>query len=76
MQERFRKTRRNGAAEVWVEVGPLRYQVELYESGEFVERRTGRRPRTDEIEVHLAGRGFAALVHIQPDATARCTWSR
>lgn len=76
MQERFRKTRAGKAAEVWVEVGPLRYQVELYENGEFVEQQKGRRSRSEETEVHVSGEDFAALVHIQPDATVRCTWSR
>ncbi len=76
MQERFRKTRAGKAAEIWVELGPLRYKVELYENGEFIQQHKGRRRRSEETEVHVAGREFAALVHILPDTTVRCTWSR
>ena len=76
MQERFRKTRRGKVAEVWTEVGPLRYKVELYENGEFVEQQKGRRSRSDEAEIHVTGHDFAALVRIQPDGGVRCTWSR
>jgi hypothetical protein len=76
MQERFRKTSQGKVAEVWAEVGSLRYRVELYENGEFVEHKKGRRSRSDETEIHLSGRDFAALLRIQPDGTVRCTWSR
>lgn len=76
MQKRFRKTRAGKAADVWVELGALRYTVELYENGEFVERCRGRRSRSEETEVFLSGEDFAALVRIQPDAAIRCTWSR
>jgi len=76
MQERFRKMRQGRVAEVWAEVGPLRYKVELYENGEFIEHQKGRRSRADETEIHVAGREFAALVRIQPDGTVRCVWSR
>lgn len=76
MQKRFRKTRENSAAEVWVDLAILRYTVELYENGEFLGSKKGRRPRSEEKEVFLSGKEFSALVHIQPDGGVRCTWPR
>jgi len=76
MQKRFRKTKAGKAAEVWAETGMLRYTIELYENGRFVERKRGFRPGADEIDAWLSGQNFAALVRIHPDGTVRCTWSR
>jgi len=76
MQKRFRKTKASKAAEVWVDVGRLRYSVELYEDGEFVERKRGFRPGAEHAEAFLSGKDFSALVRIQPDGKVRCTWSR
>ncbi len=76
MQKRFRKTRESKAADVWVDVGRLRYSVELYENGEFVERKKGFRSGAEHAEAFLSGKDFSALVRIQPDGKVRCTWSR
>ncbi len=76
MHKRFRKTTRDKAAEAWVELGTLRYTVELYENGEFVAKKSGFRSRSEQVEVHLSGEAFAVLVRIQSDGTIRCTWSR
>lgn len=76
MHKRFRKTTKEMAAEAWVEVGVLRYNVELYENGEFVAKKSGFRSRSEQIEAHLSGEAFAVLVRIQTDGAVRCTWSR
>ena len=76
MQKRFRKEIDGKAAEVWIEVGLLRYKAELYENGEFIQRQRGRRSRTEESRIFLSGREFSALLHLDPDKTIRCTWSR
>ncbi len=76
MHKRFRKATKEMAADAWVEVGALRYTVELYENGEFVAKKSGFRSRSEEIEAHLTGEVFAVLVRIQSDGTIRCTWSR
>jgi len=76
MQKRFRKTRGDRVAEVWVDLAILRYTVELYENGEFIGSKKGRRSVSEEKEVFLSGTEFSALVHIQPDGRVRCTWPR
>ncbi len=76
MHKRFRKTTKDMAAEAWVELGALRFKVELYENGEFVAKKSGFRGRSEQIEAHLSGEVFAVLVRIQSDGTVRCTWSR
>lgn len=76
MQKRFRKMRGGSVAEIWVDLAILRYTVELYENGEFVGRKRGRRPDSEEKEVFLSGKEFSALVHIRPDGGVRCTWPR
>ncbi len=75
MQQRFRKSKNGILAEAWVDLGILRYTVELYENGEFLGSKTGLRPRSEGIEVFLAGKRFAALVKISPDGKVRCTFS-
>lgn len=76
MHKRFRKTAGDMAAEAWVELGTLRYTVEMYENGGFVAKKSGFRRRSEQIEVHLSGEAFAVLVRIQSDGAIRCTWSR
>ncbi len=76
MQRRYRQTKAGRAAEIWVELGTLRYKAELYENGEFIQRQAGFRSRSDEAELFLSGTDFSAIVRIQPDGDVRCTWSR
>lgn len=75
MQKRFRRTQGCKAADVWVELGILRYSVELYEDGEFVGRKRGFLPRSGHVEVFLSGKDFASLVKVFPDGRVRCTFS-
>jgi hypothetical protein len=63
------------SGEAWVDVGVLRYAVELYEDGMFVGRRVGFRRGRDSIEVFVPGRRFTALVHIERDGRVRCNLS-
>ena len=76
IQKRFRKEIDGKAAEVWIEVGVVRYKAELYENGEFVERQRGRYSKTEETRIFLSGQEFSALLHLDPDRTIRCTGSR
>lgn len=76
MLKRFRKTKGGRPTDVWVEVGILRYTIELYEDGAFVGRKGGFVPRAGNVEVFLSGKDFASLVTIHPDRTVRCTLSR
>ena len=75
MQRRFRKTSPGHAAEVWVDLGPLRYDVELYANGHFADRKTGWR-HDDELEVYVEGKDTSALVHIEHGGKVWCTWPR
>lgn len=75
MQKRFRKTQLGGSAEVWVDVGRLRYRVELYENGEYVNRTRGWRG-SEEVKAFVLGKDFSALVHIDPSGKSWCTWPR
>jgi hypothetical protein len=76
LQRRYRKAAQGHVADVWVDVGPLRYTAELYEDGECAECKAGPRPRNEEIDVLLSGTYFAALVRVAPDRSVRCTWAR
>lgn len=76
MQRRFRKTKDCKAADVWVELGILRYSVELYEGGKFVGKKRGFLPRSGHVEVFLSGKDFASLVKVFADGAVRCTFSR
>lgn len=76
MQKRFRKATDATAAEVWVDVGFLRYRIELYEDGELAGNRKGFLSRQQYTEALLSGDNVAALVRIQPDRTVQCTWAR
>jgi hypothetical protein len=75
LQQRFRKTDNGSFAELWVDVGLLRYDVELYENGCFARRQRGWR-KGREIEAHLVGSDFAALVRIDSSGHIACTWAR
>lgn len=74
-QRRFRKSENGRAADLWVDIGLLRYDVELYENGHFAKRQRGWR-RSGEIEAHLVGQDFAALVRIDSTGKVGCTWAR
>ena len=74
VQERFRKACHGSVAEVWVDLGMLRYGVELYENGALAERQSGWRP-SGEIEAHLVARDFAVLVRIDAVGKVACTWA-
>lgn len=76
MQKRFRQTKAGKVADVWLDAGMFRYTVELYEDGEFVERRKGFRSGSQETEAFISGKDFSALVRIRADGKVRCTWSR
>jgi len=75
VQKRFRKASNGHVAEVWVDLGLLRYGVELYENGTFAKRQSGWRP-SGGIEAHLEGQDFAALVRIDAAGKVACTWAR
>ena len=76
MQKRFRKAGSDHAAEVWAELGLLRFRLELYENGEFVQRAGGAIPRGEYTECLLSGRDVAALVRVHPGREVTCTWAR
>ena len=75
MQRRFRKTSPGHVAEVWVDLGRLRYDVELYADGEFADRKRGWR-QPDELEIYVEGQDTSALVHIEHAGKIWCTWPR
>ncbi len=58
MQKRFRKVEGDCAAEVWLDVGLLRYKAELYEDGVLLDKQKGRKPDKEEIKVYLSGKDF------------------
>lgn len=74
-EKRFRRTMNGHTGETWVDVGLLRYAVELYEDGVFVKRMRGFRPARDSVEVFVSGREFTTLVHIERNGRVRCNLS-
>ncbi len=74
-EKRFRRTTNGHTAEAWVDVGLLRYTVELYEDGVFVKRMCGFRPSRESVEVFVSGVEFTALVHIERNGRVRCNIS-
>ena len=74
VQERFRRAHNGRVADVWVDLGVLRYDVELYENGSLARRQSGWR-QSGEIEAHLVARDFAVLVRIDAAGKVACTWA-
>ncbi len=78
MVKRYRKETNGRAAEVWVEVGLLRYKAELYEEGTLLKRSGGFIPRKEQeyAERLVTSGDLAALVRVHPDRSVSCTWAR
>ena len=76
MVKRYRKETNGRAAEVWVEVGLLRYKAELYEEGTLLKRSGGFIPRQEYAETLVTSGDLAALVRVHADRSISCTWAR
>lgn len=74
-QKRFHKTVDDRVAEARVDVGLMRYTVELFENGKLTRRQSRFRWRGWNREMFLAGNEFTALVHIERGGKVRCNLS-
>ncbi len=75
VQKRFQKSVDDRMAEAWVDVGLIRYTVELYEDGTLTRRQTRFRWRERNRNMFLTGKEFTALVHIERGGRVRCNLS-